>query len=163
MAAAGLVAGLSSGCEALTGEDGEGGERAGRNAPQTLAEAEQFRFASGMDARARLVLRSREDWVELWAQLGARSLPAPPTPVVDFDTQVVVVAAAGTRRSGGYAIYVTGVEATVEGARIRVLETSPARECVTTAALTQPTAVVVVPRFEEMVSWIEAEQELNCR
>jgi hypothetical protein len=57
----------------------------------------------------------------------------------------VVAVAAGERSSGGHDIEVRQVTRAGSQLRIAVLESYPSEGCVTTAALTQPVDVVVVP------------------
>jgi hypothetical protein len=113
------------------------------------------RFQSGMTSRGRIVVESPEAWEAAWARLHEGASGYSPPPAVDFSREVVIVAAMGARSSGGYVIEVAGAVRRSDHVRVRVVETSPARSCAVTSALTQPVDVVrmrrvALPlRFEE--------------
>jgi hypothetical protein len=95
---------------------------------------------TGIGEARRLVIRDANAWAAFWSELGAGDRPE-----VDFTQNVVVVAAAGQRRGGGYEIVVDRVSQNDGQLTIEVVETSPSPNCLTTEALTQPVDVVVVP------------------
>lgn len=64
---------------------------------------------------------------------------------MDFDRDVVIRAAMGTRNTGGYAIEIRQVAAASGRLFAVVVETSPGDRCGVTEALTQPVDVVLVP------------------
>ena len=66
-------------------------------------------------------------------------------PQVDFSRDLVIAVASGERIDGGHDIVVQRVQRTGGELRIEVLETRPGQGCMTTAALTQPVDVVMVP------------------
>ena len=121
-----------------------------------------FRYNSGVDRHARLVVRSQAEWATLWAEITRNVSPVPPVPAVDFAERMVLVAAMGTRSSGGHAIAVETVESAGGVLRASVVERSPGARCVTTGALTQPLAAVVVPRTAGEVAWAERTAVVDC-
>ena len=121
-----------------------------------------FRYYSGVDRRTRVVVRSPAEWAALWAEITRGVSPVPPLPAVDFAERMVLVAAMGTRTSGGYAIGVESVDSAGGGLRATVVERSPGAHCFTTAALTQPLVAVVVPRAVGQVAWVERTAVVDC-
>jgi hypothetical protein len=97
-------------------------------------------ISSGVEGARRLVIRDPDNWSRFWAELGAGIRPE-----VDFTRDLVIAVASGQRKGGGHDIVVQRVTRSGGHLRIKVLETSPGPECMTTAALTQPVDVVVVP------------------
>ena len=97
-------------------------------------------ISSGIRGSRRLVIRDPETWSRFWSELGAGVQPQ-----VDFGRNLVIAVASGERSSGGHDIAVQKVSRSGGELRIEVLETSPGPECVTTAALSQPVDVVMVP------------------
>jgi PrcB C-terminal len=95
---------------------------------------------TGIGEARRLVIRDANAWAAFWSELGAGDRPD-----VDFTQNVVIVAAAGQRRSGGHEIAVDRVNQADGQLTIEVLETTPGPNCLTTGAVTQPVDVVVVP------------------
>jgi hypothetical protein len=96
--------------------------------------------SSGIRGARRLVIRDPATWAHFWSELGAGVRPD-----VDFRNDLVIAVAAGERPSGGHDIEVRQVGRAGGQLRIEVLETYPSTGCMTTAALTQPVDVVMVP------------------
>jgi hypothetical protein len=97
-------------------------------------------ISSGIRGARRLVIRDPGTWSQFWAELGAGVRPE-----VDFSQDLVIAVASGERSSGGHDIVVQRVARSGGELRIEVLETAPGKDCMTTAALTQPVDVVVAP------------------
>lgn len=112
--------------------------------PQAASDLEIRRIgrwiSSGITGERRLVIRDSVTWSRFWSELGAGVQPK-----VDFGRDLVIAVASGERTSGGHDLAVQRVARSGGELRIEVLETSPAPNCVTTAALTQPVDVVMVP------------------
>jgi hypothetical protein len=126
-------------------------------------------YNSGIGQSRRIVIRDAGRWASFWAELQGSVTPQPPLPPVDFDRDVVIAAAMGTRNSGGYAIEIRQV-AEENGSLIAlarlvalVVETAPGDRCYVTAALTQPVDVVLVPGMAgREVSFVAREEVHNC-
>ena len=74
---------------------------------------------------------------------------------------LVLVAAMGSRNSGGFAIRIDSVRVANGTARAWVTERSPGSSCVVTGAITEPTDAVVIPRVAA-VEWSERAQVVPC-
>jgi hypothetical protein len=85
-------------------------------------------------------------------------------PAVDFNRDVVIVAAAGQRPTGGHEIAVTRVTQTQGGLTVEVVERAPGPNCMTTASLTQPVDIVIVP-VSGVRSWnfVERKEIRGCQ
>lgn len=101
---------------------------------------------SGYTGVVRTVITTPSAWADAWATLYANVSPVPPRPEIDFDSDVVVLAAMGMRATGGYSVTIEEVRAHEGVLHVSVLERSPGPRCVTTQALTAPVHVVQVPR-----------------
>jgi hypothetical protein len=97
-------------------------------------------ISSGIKGARQLVIRDSVTWSQFWSELGAGVRPQ-----VDFGRDLVIAVASGERSSGGHDIEVQRVTRSGGDLRIEVLRTSPGKDCMTTAALTQPVDVVLVP------------------
>ena len=174
----------STGCPRGGPPNTDEGERPGLDQPP--AEAQPMRYlthtySSGMTTRQRLVIRDAATWSSVWQQitsprqpLPARAgsgggvdsaeQPVPAAPAVDFASQVVIVAAMGTKSSGGYAIDIDDVRIVDEAARITVTEQSPgnSNRCGVTMAQTEPVAVVAVTRFPGEATFLERTSQDAC-
>jgi hypothetical protein len=113
---------------------------------------------SPYQTRERQVIRDVEALDRAWAALGALEQPK-----VDFASDLVILAAAGQRPSGGHEIAVR--RAALENGRllVEVVETRPAPGCPATLPLTQPVVVVAV-RAARAEGWefVEREEERPC-
>jgi hypothetical protein len=112
--------------------------------------------------RGREVVRTAERWTALWGQLTANVQPAPPAPAVDFAAEMVVVAAMGTKPTGGFAIAIDGVHVDRDRLFVEVRETSPGRSCIVTQALTAPVALVIVPARAGTATFLERKETTAC-
>jgi hypothetical protein len=97
-------------------------------------------IGSGIKGARQLVIRDAATWSQFWSELGAGVQPE-----VDFSRDLVIAVASGERSSGGHDIEVQKVTRTGGELRIEVLRTAPGKDCMATAALTQPVDVVMVP------------------
>jgi hypothetical protein len=114
---------------------------------------------TGIDEARRLVIRNANAWADFWSELGVGDRPE-----VDFTQNVVVAVAAGQRPTGGYEIAVERVSRTNGELTVEVVETTPGPNCMTTASLTQPVDVVVIPEVEtKNWSFVERKEVRGCR
>jgi hypothetical protein len=134
-----------------------GGERL-----QTRAVFPQTVYYSGIGQASRGVVRSEGEWQALWAQVVRGRQPTPATPAVDFSREMVIVAAMGTRNTGGYAITVDSVTATPGALHVFVTERSPGGSCGTTQALTAPVDAVALSSDVRAVQFHESTVAHNC-
>lgn len=117
--------------------------------PQPMQPLAQETYSAAKAPR-REVLRDPAAWQALWSELQVARRIAPP---FDFERQMVLFAALGERRTGGYAIEIVRAEI-VEGRLIvHVRETRPQPGALATMALTAPFHAVAVPRHDLPVSW----------
>jgi hypothetical protein len=116
----------------------------------------------GLGDPTRAVIRDSTGWAAFWTQAHALVEPAPSgPPVVNFADSMLLVAALGTRSTGGYGV---GIDSVARGATLRVFVTElhPAPGCMTTMAITWPVQVVRVARFEGSVDFVEQRRERPC-
>jgi protease stability complex PrcB-like protein len=114
---------------------------------------------TGISESRRLIIRDANAWAAFWSELGMGQRPA-----VDFTKDMVVAVAAGQRPSGGYEIQVHQVTQQGGELTVEVLETAPGPNCMTSASLTQPVDVVVLPSVN-LRSWsfLERQEVRGCR
>lgn len=117
---------------------------------------------SGFDAQARLVVTSQGEWEAAWQRIWQNERPVPAAPAVDFSREVVLVAAMGSRSSGGHHIQLQQAAAQSGTVAVRVVETSPGSECFVTAAITEPVDVVKLPRTSLSIEFQTVRAVHNC-
>jgi hypothetical protein len=114
---------------------------------------------TGIGESRRLVIRDANAWAEFWSELGVGDRPD-----VDFTHNVVVAVAAGQRPSGGYEIAVDRIRQASGELTVEVVETAPGPNCISTATLTQPVDVVVVPSIAaKSWSFVDRKEVRGCR
>ncbi len=114
---------------------------------------------TGIGEARRLVIRDANTWAEFWSELGVGDRPA-----VDFTRNVVVAVATGQRPTGGYEVAIDRVTQTDGELTVEVVERTPGPNCMTTASLTQPVDVVVVPVTDARGwSFMERKEIRGCR
>ncbi len=117
---------------------------------------------SGIRDSRRTVIRTASEWEEFWTKFTAVIVPAPDPPAIDFDAQMVIVAAMGERKTGGYTIAIEEVTDGEDGVTARVVETSPGASCDTVQVITAPVAAVSVTRREGSAVFVEETKTEEC-
>ena len=126
------------------------------------AEPYSFTFSSGFSDSARVIARDDVTWARAWEKVYERSGEVPRRPTVSFADSMVVVVALGERNTGGYSILVDGAARVRDTLAITVRRVSPGPRCGTTAALTQPVDIAVLPRLTLPVRWVEKAEVAKC-
>jgi hypothetical protein len=108
------------------------------------------------------VIRDQASWQNLWSQMTQQHSQPPALPAVDFTKNVVLVAAAGTRPTGGFSVAITGATVSTSGVvTVDVLMTSPG-SCVVTQAVTSPVDTATIPIPNGTVGFVIKRQVHNC-
>ena len=121
-----------------------------------------YRATTGITTRERLVIDTPEAWTRVWSQIVASHGPKPALPRVDFEREIIVVAAMGQRSSGGYTISIDSATRAGDAIILSVTERSPGRTCGTTAALTAPVALARLSRQSGPIRFSERTATTNC-
>ena len=162
---AGLVA---AGCRKVTTEgtapDAEPVSLSQGSLPVTRLRAEPYSFAysSGFHDSALVVVRDAVEWRSAWTRVHDNHSEPPPLPAVDFSSEMVIVAALGTKASGGFSIYVDSAYQRDEGIEVVVRRASPGARCGVTAALTQPVDVARIPASADLVTFRVRSEVQDC-
>ncbi|MFN0181336.1 MAG: protease complex subunit PrcB family protein [Gemmatimonadales bacterium] len=129
---------------------------------EPIAEVESILSYSGIEEATRMMITKQGEWIAAWEQLFRHTQPAPPVPSVDFAQSAIVVAAMGTRPSGGHAITFEGAYRDDRRLYLVFLERTPGPTCMTTAAITAPVAVVRIARTDLPVAYVEKKETTAC-
>lgn len=115
---------------------------------------------SGIASSLRVVVRSADEWNALWDGAGQF---APPVPDVDFSQEMLVVAALGTKRTGGYNIILESAQETDGGSvEVQVRSSSPGSSCVVTQAITAPLDVARMAKRDGAITFKEVSRVKRC-
>jgi hypothetical protein len=117
---------------------------------------------SGLRDSLRTVIRDQAAFAELWARMYAPYGERPPVPDVDFDREMIVAAALGTRSSGGYAIYLDSATIAGDALVVHVRRVRPGSTCGATGALTEPVDLARAPRDARPVRFVEHSEVRQC-
>lgn len=124
--------------------------------------ASWYRSNSALEDSARIVVRTSAEWTTLWNRIVANHAPKPPVPAIDFEKEMLLVAAMGTRPTGGHAIEIEAVDRDGSSITASVRTRSPGKNCMTTQALTAPVAIVRIPRSDLPVRFVEEHIVTSC-
>jgi len=137
----------------------------GNRIPVTRFAAEPYSFTSnsGMFASERIVIRDVESWRAIWAEIFKGRSSAPELPQVNFAQEMVVVAALGSRSTGGFGILIDGANEAGNGATLISVRTfSPGPRCGTTQAITTPVDLARLARRDGEVRFVDRAEVHTC-
>jgi hypothetical protein len=126
------------------------------------AEPYSFTYSSGLADSARIVVQDANSWAATWTAIWGRHSPEPALPSIDFSQNMLVVAALGTRSSGGYGIFVDSAYQRADHIEVVIRKVSPGSRCIVTAALSEPVDVARLPRSSQPVRYRERSVVRNC-
>jgi len=121
-----------------------------------------FSSYSGLTDSARLVVRDSGAWRQLWQRVNRPFIPSPAAPTVDFQQEMIVVAALGTRPTAGHDILIEGAEEDSAGIEIVVRRSEPAPGCPVAAALTQPVDMARMRADRRVIRFRERQVVVPC-
>lgn len=116
---------------------------------------------SGFDTPQRLIIRSQNEWEDLWPTLFHRRLDVPALPNIDFTQNMVIVAGNGLKPTSGYAVSIAAASTTRRTMTVTVRSVSPGSNCVTFQVITSPIDLVLLPRREK-VTFVEQAETILC-
>jgi hypothetical protein len=118
--------------------------------------------SSAFDTPANFLVFSQAEWTALWRRVTANHGEQPDAPPVDWSREMLLVAAMGTKPTGGYSIRIDRVLESPEVLDAVVIRTSPGPRCGVTAALTHPLDVVRIARSAKPVRWTVRDEISDC-
>jgi hypothetical protein len=121
-----------------------------------------FSAYSGLIDSVRLVVRDSTAWRQLWQQINRPFIPPPPLPPVDFQREMVVVAALGARPSAGFDVVIERAANDSAGIEIDVRRASPGAGCPVAAAITQPVDMAKIPASDRALRFRERSTVISC-
>jgi hypothetical protein len=121
-----------------------------------------FSTYSGLIDSARMVVRDSSAWRRLWQQINRPFIPQPVLPAVDFQREIVVVAALGSRPSAGFDIAIDGAAEDSVGIEVDVQRSSPAAGCPVAASVTEPVDLAKLPASARTLRFRERSTVIPC-
>jgi hypothetical protein len=120
-----------------------------------------YAHTSGMDEPDRIVVRSPAEWAAVWRQWETRQGVKTDPPTVDFETEMVFVAALGTRSYSGDVIVIDSLTETTDELVVHVRTRGP-RGCIVGHLVSQPTVAVAAPARPKPVRFVDRVQRSDC-
>ena len=117
---------------------------------------------SGLNDSVHTVIRDSAEWSAVWRGITRPFYPPPPLPQVDFDRDMLVVAALGARPTGGYDVVIEGARQDASTIEIALRTSSPAPGCPVSAAMTQPVDLATIPASSRAVRFRERSVIVPC-
>jgi len=135
-------------------------------APVTLSRLRDgstaFSSYAGIADPVRTVIKDSVAWRALWERLHRPFVPQPRLPPIDFGREMIVVAALGSRPSGGYDVVIESAERDSTGLQISVRVAAPASGCPVESVMTQPVDIARVPLTSQPVRFRERDVVIGC-
>jgi hypothetical protein len=113
-------------------------------------------FRSGLRERKFVVIKTANEWTELWNSHVSGSIPPKAPPSIDFQTEMIVAVFSGEKMTGGYDVEIIKIE---EARQKRVLsvtirDSKPPSDALVSQALTQPFHIVKLKRVELAATFV---------
>jgi hypothetical protein len=113
------------------------------------------------------VVRSQQEWKALWqpavSNPSSNLGPEGASPDVDFSKYTVLIAALGSRGSGGYTVTIRNARDDGTVIQVSVLEVRPrGPACAVTTEISYPATAVLIPRTNKPVRFEMASADLDC-
>ena len=102
---------------------------------------------------AYMVIRDDETWMQTWLRIKNKYADPKSAPQVDFKRYMILVAAMGPKRSGGYSIRIKRIVDAPSRIEVDLEAMEPGITCTTSQALTSPVQVVRIVRSDKDVNF----------
>lgn len=108
-------------------------------------------------------IHTQAEWAALWqtletTRIGRQKAPPP----VDLSKHTMIVAALGTRRTGGYSVLIQYVLDDGTAVHVSLLEVRPGPTCTVATTLTYPITLALIPRTDRPVKFEREFADLDC-
>jgi hypothetical protein len=105
----------------------------------------------GITEKGVRVARTPSEWRELWDDHTRTRVPKPPAPPVDWESQMVVGVALGSRPSGGYGVEIQRVRMDNGAIVVEAREVAPAEGAIVPMVVTCPYRMITTDRRDGAV------------
>ena len=108
---------------------------------------------SGVREPLQVVLRTQEEWDNLWKRHSSSAKPPSPL-AINFATEMVAGVFLGEKATGGYEVEITRAEKRNSTLYLYYVEKSPSANAIVTQVLTQPYHLVKLPKDDASVVFL---------
>ncbi len=121
---------------------------------------------SGVTSQQFSIIESDGAWCAFWDDVHSIIFPPPPCDLlgIDFESEVAIVAALGSRPNGCYGVDIVCVDRLGSSTNLKAVvnEVVPGPGCACTQAVVNPVDVVTVSRPVGRVNFVVKADTLNC-
>jgi hypothetical protein len=110
---------------------------------------------SGIKEPLQKVIKTQDEWQNLWKKHVSVLVPQPPVPEIDFENFVVVAIYAGEKNTSGYQVKIKEVLPAAKNVTVRYRLVDPAPNSFTLQVITQPFVLLKVEKPEGTVQLIQ--------
>lgn len=130
--------------------------------PVPFAQVAKEQFSGVMQRRAEVIaLQSR--WVQVWDEITSNRSPKPPLPNVDFEKELLILAAYGNTGDSCRDVQIEKVDRVNGALAVSILDKQRAANCPVCPPVTaQPVHVVSIPRAATGVSYSWRPTTIAC-
>jgi hypothetical protein len=113
-------------------------------------------FRSGVRERKFVVIKTANEWEELWSSHVSGSISPKALPSIDFQTEMIVAVFLGEKMTGGYDVEIIKIEEAHQKPvlTVTIRDTKPSPDIIVTQALTQPFHIVKLKRVELAATFV---------
>jgi hypothetical protein len=129
----------------LAGCDGDSSSPTSPDGVVAFTTVHQTQF-SGIRTRRGEVISRGDVWRQTWEEINATLSPKPALPTVDFERNILLLAALGETGDACKRVAIESVEHRGGALRVSAKETRPPASCVCPPVTVQPVHVVSIPR-----------------
>ena len=110
---------------------------------------------SGCTNKQNLVVKTPEEWKELWKKHTSIRKPQTPTPKVDFVKEMILAVFSGQKPTGGFAVEIVRVEKAKNELKVYFRETVPPPDAGVPEVFTQPYHIIEMEKSDLPVIFTE--------
>lgn len=118
-------------------------------------------FFSGITEQKKLIIKTRDQWKNLWNKHTSIRLPPSEVPAIDFTKNMIIVVFMGQKPTGGFAIEITKIKKYKDEIVTSFAEGRPPSDALVTQVLIQPYHIVKVKRSNLPVRFKKIEGREN--
>lgn len=108
------------------------------------------------------IIKTRDEWVELYDELTAVLGEADPLPGIDFENFQLIVGGIGVRGTGGNSLLVQGINEFDHNISIYILDVTPGTHCSAIAVIDYPMAVFLIRKTEKPLNFYVQHAKTEC-
>lgn len=124
-------------------------------------------IASGENAKYKkvktIIITTQQEMDLAWVKMFNAHSRKPPIPMIDFETNQLLLVTMGEQVSGGHSIKVNSIVKAAEGLVVTIENTKPGESCNTTSALIYPFQLVEMPKTEAVLSYVRISKINKCK